>query len=134
MPAPEVWWTLGMDGQRETGGTQLRLNKMTKDVVAVCHGKNNAGEVELVLNVQVSGPGTPPNEIVAMPLPDQALAVEWTAPDEPNGKAKMKDWGNCGNIIYFVSWPDILCIMRQWRMDNWNRRKMHGNKLKLAKM
>lgn len=86
LPAPEVWWTLGTEGERQPGGAQLLLHKMVKDVIAVCHGQNAAGKAELALNVQVAGPGTPPNEIVAMPLPGQALAVEWTAPDEPNGK------------------------------------------------
>jgi len=41
---------------------------------------------ELTLNVQVRGPGTPPNEIVAIPLPSQILSIEWAPPDEPNGK------------------------------------------------
>lgn len=86
IPPPDVWWTLGTDRERQPDGAQLRLSKLTKDAVAVCHGKNNAGETETVLTVQVMGPGTPPNEIVAMPMPDQVLAVEWTAPDEPNGK------------------------------------------------
>jgi hypothetical protein len=40
LPAPELWWTLGTEAERQPGGTQLRLNKLTKDVVAVCHGQS----------------------------------------------------------------------------------------------
>lgn len=33
-----------------------------------------------------SGPGTPPNEIVLLPMPNQVINVEWTTPDEVNGR------------------------------------------------
>lgn len=77
---------MGTEGERQLGGAQLRLGKLSKDIVAVCHGQNNAGMAELTLNVHVTGPGTPPNEIVAIPLPSQILSIEWAPPDEPNGK------------------------------------------------
>jgi hypothetical protein len=35
---------------------------------------------------QNTGPGTPPNEIVAIPMLHQEINVEWTSPDEPNGR------------------------------------------------
>lgn len=33
-----------------------------------------------------SGPGSAPNEIVALPMPGQGINVEWTTPDDVNGK------------------------------------------------
>lgn len=32
------------------------------------------------------GPGSAPNEIVALPMPGQGINVEWTTPDDVNGK------------------------------------------------
>uniref|UniRef100_A0A915MVF1 Uncharacterized protein n=1 Tax=Meloidogyne javanica TaxID=6303 RepID=A0A915MVF1_MELJA len=111
IPAPDVWWTLGTEVNRQQGGSQLRLSKLSKDIVAVCHAQNNAGVEELTLNVQVRGPGTPPNEIVAIPLPSQILSIEWAPPDEPNGKLT-------GYVLHYAEVPDEKTAPAD---DDWNK-------------
>jgi hypothetical protein len=53
------------------------------------------------------GPGTPPNEIVAIPMINEVLDVEWTAPEEPNGEIT-------GYIIHYGEVPEgnIACFKK----------------------
>uniref|UniRef100_A0A1I8AZX2 Fibronectin type-III domain-containing protein n=1 Tax=Meloidogyne hapla TaxID=6305 RepID=A0A1I8AZX2_MELHA len=111
LPAPDIWWTLGTEVDRQQGGAQLSLGKLSKDIVAVCHAQNNAGVVELTLNVQVAGPGTPPNEIVAIPLASQILSIEWAPPDEPNGKL-------IGYVLHYAEVPDDKTELAE---DDWKK-------------
>ncbi|VDM80561.1 unnamed protein product [Strongylus vulgaris] len=60
IPQPTVYWV--MENGERAGGTQE------------------------VIQIQISGPGTPPNEIVLLPMPNQVINVEWTTPDEVNGR------------------------------------------------
>ncbi|KAI1721109.1 fibronectin type III domain-containing protein [Ditylenchus destructor] len=84
VPPPAVHWTIGTNGDRIPGPI-LNLRDLVKDTTATCHAENNAGKVQEVLQILVAGPGTPPNEIVTIPMIGEAVNVEWTAPDEPNG-------------------------------------------------
>uniref|UniRef100_A0A914HSM9 Uncharacterized protein n=1 Tax=Globodera rostochiensis TaxID=31243 RepID=A0A914HSM9_GLORO len=99
IPPPTIWWTLGTDEQRLPGGAHLLLRKLHKDSTATCHAENNAGKAQVVLELHVLGPGTPPNEVVVLPMPDQVLNVEWTAPDETNGKL-------IGYIVHYAELSD----------------------------
>uniref|UniRef100_A0A915EU82 Uncharacterized protein n=1 Tax=Ditylenchus dipsaci TaxID=166011 RepID=A0A915EU82_9BILA len=84
IPPPQVSWTIGTSDEKIPGPI-LNLRDVVKDTTATCHAENNAGKVQEVLEIQVAGPGTPPNEIVAIPMLGETVNVEWTAPDEPNG-------------------------------------------------
>ncbi|GMT19005.1 hypothetical protein PFISCL1PPCAC_10302, partial [Pristionchus fissidentatus] len=84
VPAPRVYWVLENGEIQE--GSLLRLNGITRDTSATCHAENNAGKTQSVVPIHVTGPGSAPNEIVALPMPGQGINVEWTTPDDVNGK------------------------------------------------
>uniref|UniRef100_A0AC35F5C1 Uncharacterized protein n=1 Tax=Panagrolaimus sp. PS1159 TaxID=55785 RepID=A0AC35F5C1_9BILA len=85
VPMPKIKWIVGTE---EHSTAQLRLTDIKKDVTATCIATNNAGEAQQIVDIQVQGPGTPPNEVVVLPMPNQEINVEWTAPDESNGPLK----------------------------------------------
>uniref|UniRef100_A0A158QMD6 Fibronectin type-III domain-containing protein n=1 Tax=Haemonchus placei TaxID=6290 RepID=A0A158QMD6_HAEPC len=84
LPQPIVYWVL--ENGEKIEGRALQLTNLIKDTTATCRAENRAGMTQEVVQVQVSGPGTPPNEIVLLPMPNQVINVEWTTPDEVNGR------------------------------------------------
>uniref|UniRef100_A0A1I7XGE3 Fibronectin type-III domain-containing protein n=1 Tax=Heterorhabditis bacteriophora TaxID=37862 RepID=A0A1I7XGE3_HETBA len=68
IPQPYVKWIL--ENGEEINGKNLQLSNLVKDTSLMPH----------------IGPGSPPNEIVLLPMPNQVVNVEWTTPDEVNGK------------------------------------------------
>ncbi|KAK6029996.1 fibronectin type III domain protein, partial [Ostertagia ostertagi] len=84
LPQPTVYWVLENGDKVE--GRALQLTNLIKDTTATCRAENRAGMTQEVVQVQVAGPGTPPNEIVLLPMPNQVINVEWTTPDEVNGR------------------------------------------------
>ncbi|KAF8358236.1 dig-1, partial [Pristionchus pacificus] len=84
VPNPRVYWVLENGDVQE--GPVLRITGITRDTSATCHAENNAGKTQSVLPIHVTGPGSAPNEIVALPMPGQGINVEWTTPDDVNGK------------------------------------------------
>ncbi|KJH47474.1 fibronectin type III domain protein [Dictyocaulus viviparus] len=84
IPQPSVYWVLE-DGER-INSRVLNLKNLIKDASATCRAENKAGMSQEVVHIQVSGPGSPPNEIVLLPMPNQVINVEWTTPDEVNGR------------------------------------------------
>uniref|UniRef100_A0A9J2PYA6 Fibronectin type III domain protein n=1 Tax=Ascaris lumbricoides TaxID=6252 RepID=A0A9J2PYA6_ASCLU len=85
IPEPTVMWIIGTK-EDVVRGPILQLTDLRKDETATCRAENNAGRVQEVLQVLVAGPGTPPNEVVALPMGNQQANVEWTTPDNTNGK------------------------------------------------
>ncbi|TKR67060.1 hypothetical protein L596_023270 [Steinernema carpocapsae] len=85
IPTPTVKWVIHPDGE-VIEGSVLRLTDLRKDASATCLAENNAGKTQEVLQILVAGPGSPPNEIVTMPTGNQEINVEWTTPDDTNGK------------------------------------------------
>ncbi|VDM82486.1 unnamed protein product, partial [Strongylus vulgaris] len=73
------------NGERVEGKT-MQLRNLIKDTSVTCKAENKAGGTQEVIQIQISGPGTPPNEIVLLPMPNQVINVEWTTPDEVNGR------------------------------------------------
>lgn len=84
VPQPKVWW-VKENGEIVESAT-LQLYDVIKDTSATCHSENKAGKSQEVVSVLVTGPGTAPNEIVLLPMPNQEINVEWTSPDEVNGQ------------------------------------------------
>ena len=106
VPTPRIRWALDSNAGTIVGPT-LHLRSIVKDTTATCHGANNAGVVQEVLEVRVAGPGTSPNEIVINPQREQAINVEWTAPDEPNGQIT-------GYVVHYGEIPEGESEPREW--------------------
>ncbi|VDK64046.1 unnamed protein product [Onchocerca ochengi] len=86
IPPPNIMWIIGTNASDVIRGPILQLTDLRKDETATCKAENNAGQTQEVLQILVAGPGSPPNEIVALPLDNQQVNIEWTTPDNPNGK------------------------------------------------
>uniref|UniRef100_A0A1I7U3G2 Ig-like domain-containing protein n=1 Tax=Caenorhabditis tropicalis TaxID=1561998 RepID=A0A1I7U3G2_9PELO len=84
VPQPKVHW-IKENGDIVDSAT-LQLYDVVKDSSATCVAENNAGKTQEAVTIQVTGPGTAPNEIVLLPMPNQEINVEWTSPDEVNGQ------------------------------------------------
>ncbi|CAD6185909.1 unnamed protein product [Caenorhabditis auriculariae] len=84
VPQPTVRWT--KENGEEVEGPTIVLYDVTKDTSAICSAKNNAGKTQENVHIMVTGPGSPPNEIVLLPMPNQEINVEWTTPDDVNGQ------------------------------------------------
>lgn len=84
VPQPKVHW-IKANGETVDSAT-LQLYDLVKDTSATCVAENNAGKTQEAVSIQVTGPGTAPNEIVLLPMPNQEINVEWTSPDEVNGQ------------------------------------------------
>uniref|UniRef100_A0AC35TXB2 Titin n=1 Tax=Rhabditophanes sp. KR3021 TaxID=114890 RepID=A0AC35TXB2_9BILA len=84
---PSVKW-IDSDGN-EILSSVLDVKDVRKDTTYICKAANNIKEVQEILEVVVNGPGTPPNELVALPISsgkkDKSGNIEWTSPDIPNG-------------------------------------------------
>ncbi|KAK5967020.1 hypothetical protein GCK32_012509 [Trichostrongylus colubriformis] len=106
LPQPKVYWVLE-NGER-VEGRALQLTKLIKDTTATCRAENRAGMTQEVVQVQVSGPGTPPNEIVLLPMPNQVINVEWTTPDEVNGRIT-------NYIVHYGEVPEGATEPTEWK-------------------
>ncbi|VDL79232.1 unnamed protein product, partial [Nippostrongylus brasiliensis] len=106
IPQPVVYWILE-SGERVEGRT-LQLRNLVKDTTATCRAENKAGMTQEIVQVQVSGPGSPPNEIVLLPMPNQAINVEWTTPDEVNGRITHY-------IVHYGEVPDGASEPEEWK-------------------
>ncbi|PAV55956.1 hypothetical protein WR25_13419 [Diploscapter pachys] len=84
IPEPRVWW-VKENGETVDGNT-IQLSYVVKDTSLICMAENNAGKVQENVQVQVMGPGSAPNEFVALAMPNQEINVEWASPDAVNGK------------------------------------------------
>ncbi|VDK30598.1 unnamed protein product, partial [Gongylonema pulchrum] len=102
IPEPSIIWIIGTNASDVIRGPILQLTDLRKDETATCKAENRAGQVQEVLQILVAGPGTPPNEIVALPLDNQQANVEWTTPDSPNGKITeyVIHYGEIPNGLY----------------------------------
>uniref|UniRef100_A0A0R3RV16 Fibronectin type-III domain-containing protein n=1 Tax=Elaeophora elaphi TaxID=1147741 RepID=A0A0R3RV16_9BILA len=97
IPQPTVIWIIGTNASDVIRGPILQLTDLRKDETATCKAENNGWTsarsitntcrwfVLLIFYFQIR-PGTPPNEIVVLPLENQQANIEWTTPDSPNGK------------------------------------------------
>lgn len=101
-PAPSISWSVGAEAER-IHSAQLGLRGVVKDTTVTCYAENNAGSDQKTLEILVSGPGTPPNEVVAIPQMDQAVNVEWSAPDESNGPIQAY-------IVHYGVLDEGLCV------------------------
>uniref|UniRef100_A0A183G3Q2 Protein-tyrosine-phosphatase n=1 Tax=Heligmosomoides polygyrus TaxID=6339 RepID=A0A183G3Q2_HELPZ len=106
VPQPNVYWLLE-NGERIDGRT-LQLTNLIKDTSVTCRAENKAGSTQEVVQVQVTGPGSPPNEIVLLPMPNQAINVEWTTPDEVNGKIT-------NYIVHYGEVPEGATEPEEWK-------------------
>ncbi|PAV82981.1 hypothetical protein WR25_24062 [Diploscapter pachys] len=84
IPEPRVWW-VKENGETVDGNT-IQLSDVVKDTSLICMAENNAGKVQENVQAQVMGPGSAPNEFVALAMPNQEINVEWASPDAVNGK------------------------------------------------
>ncbi|VDK48392.1 unnamed protein product, partial [Anisakis simplex] len=107
IPHPTVMWIIGAN-EDVVRGPILQLADLRKDETATCRAENNAGRVQEVLQILVAGPGTPPNEIVALPMDNQQANVEWTTPDNPNGKITEY-------VVYYGEVPEGETEPSQWQ-------------------
>ncbi|KAK6743874.1 hypothetical protein RB195_010896 [Necator americanus] len=106
IPQPTVYWVLE-NGERIPGRT-LQLTDLIKDTSATCKAENKAGGTQEVVQIQISGPGTPPNEIVLLPMPNQVINVEWTTPDEVNGRIT-------NYIVHYGEVPEGATEPEEWK-------------------
>uniref|UniRef100_A0A915BJG8 VWFA domain-containing protein n=1 Tax=Parascaris univalens TaxID=6257 RepID=A0A915BJG8_PARUN len=107
IPEPTVMWIIGTK-EDVVRGPILQLNDLRKDETAICRAENNAGRVQEVLQVLVAGPGTPPNEVIALPMGNQQANVEWTTPDNTNGKV-------IEYIVHYGEIPEEEREPREWK-------------------
>uniref|UniRef100_A0A0R3PSV6 protein-tyrosine-phosphatase n=1 Tax=Angiostrongylus costaricensis TaxID=334426 RepID=A0A0R3PSV6_ANGCS len=106
IPQPHIYWILE-NGER-IDGRALHLSNLVKDVSATCRAENKAGKAQEVVQIQVSGPGSPPNEIVLLPMPNQMINVEWTTPDEVNGRI-------INYIVHYGEVPEGATEPTEWQ-------------------
>uniref|UniRef100_A0A914CFT2 Fibronectin type-III domain-containing protein n=1 Tax=Acrobeloides nanus TaxID=290746 RepID=A0A914CFT2_9BILA len=104
VPTPIVKWILE-DGSQF--GPVLQLNYLQTDTTATCYAENNVGKAQAVLQILIAGPGTPPNEIVVIPMLHQEINVKWTSPDMPNGRITEY-------IIYYGEVPAGAIEPTEW--------------------
>ncbi|EPB66031.1 fibronectin type III domain protein, partial [Ancylostoma ceylanicum] len=107
IPQPTVYWVLE-NGERIEGRT-LQLTNLIKDTTVTCKAENKAGGTLEVVQIQISGPGTPPNEIVLLPMPNQVINVEWTTPDEVNGRI-------INYIVHYGEVPEGAAEPLDWKI------------------
>ncbi|KIH59561.1 fibronectin type III domain protein, partial [Ancylostoma duodenale] len=107
IPQPTVYWVLE-NGERIEGKT-LQLTNLIKDTTVTCKAENKAGGALEVVQIQISGPGTPPNEIVLLPMPNQVINVEWTTPDEVNGRI-------INYIVHYGEVPEGAAEPTEWQI------------------
>ncbi|VDM96837.1 unnamed protein product, partial [Thelazia callipaeda] len=108
IPPPSVIWIIGINASDVIRGSVLQLTDVYRDEMATCKAENSAGQVQEVLQILVSGPGTPPNEIVALPLENQQANIEWTTPDSPNGK--ITDY-----VVHYGEVMNGEAVPREWQ-------------------
>ncbi|KHN88307.1 Mesocentin [Toxocara canis] len=107
LPEPTVMWIIGTK-EDVVRSPILQLTDLRKDETAICRAENNAGRVQEVLQVLVAGPGTPPNEVVALPMDNQQANVEWTTPDNTNGKVVEY-------VVHYGEIPEGEPEPREWK-------------------
>uniref|UniRef100_A0A913HJB3 Uncharacterized protein n=1 Tax=Strongyloides stercoralis TaxID=6248 RepID=A0A913HJB3_STRER len=118
---PTVQW-LDKDGNKVSDRV-LQVSNIIKDESYICIAENNVGKVQKILQISVTGPGTPPNEIVGLPIGDKVANIEWATPDVPNGAitgyvVEYAEIGPDGHTPTEWKTINITGPMEQIKLDN----------------
>uniref|UniRef100_A0A0N5CG51 EGF-like domain-containing protein n=1 Tax=Strongyloides papillosus TaxID=174720 RepID=A0A0N5CG51_STREA len=118
---PVVQW-LDKDGNK-VADRLLQVSNIIKDDSYICIAENNVGKVQEILQISVTGPGTPPNEIVGLPIGDKVANIEWATPDLPNGAitgyvVEYAEIGPDGKTPTEWKTINVTGPMEQIRLDN----------------
>ncbi|CEF66897.1 Down syndrome cell adhesion molecule-like protein 1 [Strongyloides ratti] len=117
---PVVQW-LDKDGNKVSDRV-LQISNIIKDESYICIAENNVGKVQEILQISVTGPGTPPNEIVGLPIGDKVANIEWATPDLPNGAITgyVVEYSEIGPDGGPTEWKTINVTgpMEQIKLDN----------------